>query len=48
MNNIAIQKLIASSKYNGGVFGSGCLRHFLSNKTRDCVKGLSVDVGTRI
>jgi hypothetical protein len=49
VNKIAIQELLASSQGNGGDFGSGCLRHFLCSKTRDCVKGISADAsGDRV
>jgi hypothetical protein len=43
MNEVLIQELLASSHSDGRVFGSGSLGHFLSNKSRDCVKGLPAD-----
>jgi hypothetical protein len=43
VNKVLIQELLATSHSNCGVFGSGCLGHFLSNKTRDCIKCLLAD-----
>jgi hypothetical protein len=43
MNEVLIQELFASSHSDGRVFGSGSLGHFLSNKSRDCIKGFLAD-----
>ena len=40
MNEVLVQELLASSNSDGRVFGSESLGHFLSNKSRDCIKGL--------